>query len=625
MASESSHNQGIDVDGRSTFAETAVVNSTNNQAPSDETRDLSRIRSRTSTSSSSSSTLGPSTEAAEMSVNENQAIGNVIEKVLSRKDMKRLEAGRGDVGSGRKGSTGKIIEGTAVRTVLVNGKAQEVVYFSARDPGNPHNFSQNKKIWIIFLGILATINSTLDSSLSSGSTAALAESFNIKSEIQLVLPVSLYLTGYVLGPLVFGPLSEHFGRRPIYLSTFSLFTVFTLACALAPNWPAFLFFRLMAGIGASSAIVVTGGLYADVFDDPVQRGRTMAWFMAATSVGPQLGPSISGFASTMSWRWPFWIGLMFAGISFIALLFLPETYAPTILSQRARKIRKQTNNEHIVSARELNPTSLRSLFTVVLTRPIRMFFTEALVFFTCIYLSLVYAIFYLFFVAYPIIFQGVYGMSAGISGLAFLPIILGAFIACAIFLYYDSILQHAKDRHAPWSMVEEYRRLPLACFGAPLFVVSLFWLGWAAKPGVHWIVPMLAGVPFGLAYLLVFMALLNYLTDAYRVYAASAMAASSCTRSVFGALLPLCATKMYQALGIAWASSLLAFLSLAMCVVPFAFLRYGGRIRAASAFCQELEREDREEKEEELEREREMEMEMEKEGGEKGIEAESQA
>lgn len=228
------------------------------------------------------------------------------------------------------------------------------------------------------------------------------------------------------------------------------------------------------------------------------------------------------------------------------------------------------------------------MITVTLMRPLHMIAYEAIVLFTCVYLSLAYAIFYLFFEAYPLIFEGIYHMNTGVGGLAFLPILLGAVIALGIFFYYDSALQRAKKDNKPWANVEEYRRLPLACFGGPLYVISLFWLGWSARDDVHWIVPMLAGVPFGVGFMLIFMALLNYVTDAYEIYAASAMAATSFCRSIFGALLPLGARAMYRALGISWASSLLGFLSLAMTIIPFAFIKYGDRIRANSRFCQEL-------------------------------------
>ena len=165
---------------------------------------------------------------------------------------------------------------------------------------------------------------------------------------------------------------------------------------------------------------------------------------------------------------------------------------------------------------------------------------------------------------------------------------VGAVIACGMFIYYDSILQRAKARNASWSCIEEYRRLPLACIGGPLYIVSLFWLGWSASPHIHWIVPTLAGLPFGVGFLLIFMALINYLADAYQIYAASALAAASCLRSIFGAVLPLAARPMYDRLGISWASSLLGFISLGMTIIPFAFIQYGDRIRAHSTFCQEL-------------------------------------
>jgi hypothetical protein len=116
-------------------------------------------------------------------------------------------------------------------------------------------------------------------------------------------------------------------------------------------------------------------------------------------------------------------------------------------------------------------------------------------------------------------------------------------------------------------------------------------------------VPTCAGVLFGMGYLCLFMALLNYLVDAYEVFAASAMAAASLSRSSFGAVLPFATRPMYRALGVAWATSLLGFLAVALCVVPFAFLKWGSRMRANSKFCQYLRQKKREEMEA-LERER---------------------
>lgn len=164
---------------------------------------------------------------------------------------------------------------------------------------------------------------------------------------------------------------------------------------------------------------------------------------------------------------------------------------------------------------------------------------------------------------------------------------IGAFVGMTIFLTYDSYLQRAKLRKAPWSFIDEYQRLPLACLGGPLYVLALFWLGWTSSVEIHWIVPMLAGIPFGMGFFLIFVALINYLVDAYHEFAASAMAAASCCRSVFGAVLPLAAAPMFSRLGISWGCSLLGFLSLFMCLIPFVFIRYGDNIRSRSKFGQQ--------------------------------------
>jgi hypothetical protein len=285
------------------------------------------------------------------------------------------------------------------------------------------------------------------------------------------------------------------------------------------------------------------------------------------------------------------------------LLFLQETYGPMLLAQRAAALRKSTGNPNIFAPFELEKKGFKQLATVTLTRPLRMICFELIVSATCVYVSVAYGIFYMFFEAYPIIFNGIYGQSPGVSGLMFLPIAAGTVLACVVFLGYDAYLRKAIARDAPWTRKEESRRLPLACIGGPLYVVALFWLGWTAREGIPFWVPMLAGIPFGIGFILIFMALLNYLGDAYTIFSASAMAAASCCRSLAGAVLPFAASSLYGNLGVAWASSLLAFLSLGMCFIPFMFLWKGDKIREGSKFCIYLK--EREEKElEELERER---------------------
>lgn len=110
-------------------------------------------------------------------------------------------------------------------------------------------------------------------------------------------------------------------------------------------------------------------------------------------------------------------------------------------------------------------------------------------------------------------------------------------------------------------------------------IISLFWLGWTAWPeSVGPIVPMISGLFFGIGFQLIFISIINYVTDIYRDLSASAHSAASMTRSIGAVLLPLAAGPMYNELGIHWAPSLLGFIALFMGVIPFVFIKYGDRM-----------------------------------------------
>jgi hypothetical protein len=97
----------------------------------------------------------------------------------------------------------------------------------------------------------------------------------------------------------------------------------------------------------------------------------------------------------------------------------------------------------------------------------------------------------------------------------------------------------------------------------------------------------MAGAPFGFGMVLVFLSIMNYLIDAYLIYAASVLAANSVLRSLFGAAFPLFTSYMYADLGIHWASSIPAFLALACVPFPFLFYKYGAAIRMRCKFAAE--------------------------------------
>jgi len=123
------------------------------------------------------------------------------------------------------------------------------------------------------------MNSTVSSGLASNGAPFFSAEFGVTSHAVSILPTSLFLLGYVLGPVVFGPMSEQYGRKIVSIAAFVFFSIWTMACALAPNMASLIVFRFLCGIGASCPIVVVGGTCADVFSSPVSRGRAMAIFM----------------------------------------------------------------------------------------------------------------------------------------------------------------------------------------------------------------------------------------------------------------------------------------------------------------------------------------------------------
>ena len=283
----------------------------------------------------------------------------------------------------------------------------------------------------------------------------------------------------------------------------------------------------------------------------------MAIFSAVTMVGPTLSPVIGGFvsASPAGWRMVFWLDVMIAGLSYIPFFWCPETFAPVLLLRKAARLRSQGETD-VIAPLELEDRSLKSSIKTTLSRPFRMFWYESIVLLVSLYLSLIYGTFYIFFQSYPLIYKGIsprplktnkltppgiYNFGPGISGLPFVPIGLGAGLSYIAVMIWD---KHLKSKEARGeSFTAEYRRLPLACIAGPVYVVSMFWQAWTARADVHWIVSVLAGVPFGFGFALLFISFLNYVTDFYGIYAASALAAASMCRSLFGAAFPLFATK----------------------------------------------------------------------------------
>jgi len=167
-----------------------------------------------------------------------------------------------------------------------------------------------------------------------------------------------------------------------------------------------------------------------------------------------------------------------------------------------------------------------------------MLFTELFVSLISLYASFLFGLLFFFFLAYPLTFGPIYGFGLGSRGLAFIGIGLGTLTGNIGFI----ILFRWFHKTKAFSDVMKAFLGP-AMIGAVMLPISLFWFGWTARRGVHWIVPIIAGFPFGYSMMLLFAGTSVYLSSTYRQYAASAFAVNSWMRYTFAAVFPLFARQ----------------------------------------------------------------------------------
>lgn len=465
------------------------------------------------------------------------------------------------------------------------GKVEKhnLVTFKIDDPENPKNWSKARKWYCTMCVAFTCFVVAFNSSVITADLEGVAEEFNVSGEVAL-LTITLFVIGFGVGPMAFAPLSEIFGRRPVYGVTLALAVIFTIPGAVAKNIGTLLVTRFLAGVSFSAPMSLVGGTLVDMWKNE-ERGVPMAAFSAAPFIGPGVGPLVGGFlGDAAGWRWLYWIQLILSFCAWILITFtVPETYAPRLLAVRAKKLRKETGDDKYVTEQDLDLRPFSQRLSLFLLRPFQLLFRELIVFFLSVYMSVLYGLLYMFFVAFPIVYQKGKGWSASSTGLMFIPLIVGVLCsaACAPLVNKHYLKLSAKHNGHPPA---EARLIPmmLSCWFIP---IGMFIFAWTSYSDLHWAGPAFGGFPVGLGFIFLYNSANNYLVDSYQHQAASALAAKTFLRSFWGAAVVLFTEQMYARLGDQWASSLLAFIALACCAIPYVFYFYGAKIRAYSHYA----------------------------------------
>ncbi|KAJ7588113.1 major facilitator superfamily domain-containing protein [Mycena floridula] len=468
----------------------------------------------------------------------------------------------------------------APSAIPVDKKEETVDDDWALDPENPRNWTLRKKWLVVIIVSYYTLIPPLASSMMAPSLPEIATMYDIHSSSIVALTLSVFLISFAIGPLFLAPLSEMYGRTWVLHIGNILSVIFNLGCAFSPTTGVLIGMRFLTGFAGSAPIACGGGSIGDLFSER-DRASAMSIYTLGPLMGPALGPIAGGFlVQSVGVKYVF---IVIAGVSalgsFFAIPLLQETYAPVI---RLRRALRQGDVEG--AKRHMVHSSGWDFIWVNLTRPVMLLTRSLICFMLSLYMALCIAlgIYYLMFTTFADFFHETYGFGPGVGGLVYLGL-GGGFIASTLFgaNWADTIYQHATDKNNGVGKPE--MRIPALFVGSLIVPIGLLWYGWSAQAKLHWMMPIVGAGIYGFVSRSISLPISLYLVDAF-TYAASALAAASVFRSLFGFAFPLFASQMFDALGMGPGNSLLAGMSIVLGIpFPIWIYYYGEAMRKRSS------------------------------------------
>ncbi|PWY92196.1 MFS general substrate transporter [Aspergillus heteromorphus CBS 117.55] len=463
-----------------------------------------------------------------------------------------------------------------------NNTAGFCVDFQEYDPENPRNWSTWYQMFAITAITYCAWATVLYSTCFSSGITGMMEELGIGSKTLANLGISVYLVGWSVGSLVLAPLSETFGRRPVYIVSLLAFVGFIPGVALANSFALVLIVRVLGSIFGGVMITLAPGSLVDIV--PISRlPFAMAIYSLGPLNGPVTGPIIGGFVNKRwGWRGINWFIMIVSGVGLVFMCLIQESYQPVILRRRASQKRHATGDPRWWSKHDETKLPLRQRLPTAIWRPIQLCLTEPVLWFWNLYIAFVYAVLYLCFIAYPMIFAGLRHWSPEISGLPFVGVLLGNTfsVACEPMLrrlINSHPVDPATGKRAPEAAVSV---IIIAAIAAPVGQ-SIFALT-SLPTSIPWIASVIGGALFGFGNTIIFNHGLNYVAVSYGRYASSALVSNVVCRSVLAAGLVEAGQYFYTRLTPRVAGVVLAGIEFGMIPIPVLFYVWGHKLRLRS-------------------------------------------
>jgi DHA1 family bicyclomycin/chloramphenicol resistance-like MFS transporter len=213
------------------------------------------------------------------------------------------------------------------------------------------------------------------------------------------LTLSFFLGGFAFGPLILGPLSDRWGRRPILLAGCTLFALGGLGCALASSLPALLFWRFVSGLGAGTGSTLSLAIVRDHFDGANARVR-LSYVGTVGTLAPMIAPTLGGLVLAFAgWR------TIYGFLASVGVFLTLAVLAGFVESHSA------------IDSNALRPRQLAANYARVIRHPLCLGYT--------LVASLNFGCMFAYISSSPLVMIGVLGVSPTFYGWTFAATALG--------------------------------------------------------------------------------------------------------------------------------------------------------------------------------------------------------
>ncbi|KAM0254102.1 hypothetical protein ACHAP5_000088 [Fusarium lateritium] len=447
----------------------------------------------------------------------------------------------------------------------------------------PPDYKSSTKWCLTGIVALATAAAPLGSTIVYPALAVLAKEFNA-SETTTNLSVALYMISMAIFPLWWSSFSEEFGRRSIYLISFTLFVIFSVLSAISKNITMLIIFRMCAGGASASAHSTGAGSIADLFE-VFERGKAMSIFYLGPLLGPMIAPVVGGaLTQEIGWQATMWFLAIYGLVVLLMILFFlpetlqrkPEAILPVTDTQELSRMR--TRDSAKVKTKRLAKATQRYLIDPL---GVLLYLRFPPVLITVLLAAIAFGSLYVVNIAIQQKFsREPYNFGQLSIGLMYIPSGIG-YIVGSLFggRWIDKIMAREArkagryDENGKLIYLPEDRMRENAWVMTTIYPLALLMFGWVLKYGLHPVVPCLALFFFGASSMLVFSVATTMLTELIRKRSSSGVAVNNFVRNTLSCIGAIVAAPWIDAIDVGWVFTILCICCLIISYTCIILLR----------------------------------------------------